>query len=893
MAFNEVLRLVLDIDAAHGKRELDDFTKKTSTNLNRVGSTMTRVGGTLTRQVTLPLVALGAVATKMAADFDTSFVRMQTLAGVSAREVDGLKESVLGLAGETGKAPNELAEALFYLSSAGLNTADAMDALEMSARASALGMGSTIDIANAVSSAMNAYAKSGLSAAEAVDVLVATARAGKAEPAELAAQMGRVLPVASELKISFEDVGAAIAALSLAGNDAAMSTTQLTNLLSKILKPSKQALDLLDGVGLSLDDIQDMVANGNLLPALEELRARLGDNGFAKFLEDQQAVLAGLALTGENVAKNREIFDQLHDSTGALDNAFSTWADSMGAKNARAFADLQVAMIEFGDVLAPVVSSVLGFVGDLVSVFSDLPQPMQNVVVGVLAFAAALGPLMSIGGNVVSFVGNLTKLTGSLGGAIGSTSLAAGGLVAILGIAAMTVFAFKQRQAEAEKVANDFADALSRSGEQAKVAADDIIIGELAAGDLGNKMREAGTDLTVFTDEIRAGGDAAEDLADRLHAAKGAHGLYGDELRDTADAGSVLAQQLVDLADAEDLSEEEVLNLLESMSQLSDRYAEGAAQADTAAFSQEQLAGEVENAGLAFDEQGNLIDDATSALQEYAEQLAATYDPIFAMADALRENQDAAANLRLRQQELSTAVRDYGADSSEAFESQQALTEAQVEARDSVLNLETAALGLQDAITTGGLSVAAARDEFIAMATQMGFTGAEAAILADDFGLAADEANRLAGDRAIKFSTPGASTAIYDIDRIRAKLDNLTGSLHVITVAVETKGGVLIPGSGGSKRFHEGGVVPGRRGEEVAAVLLGQEEVLAYDDPRHSANLARNVAPAYVGMSAGGGATARVVIDITGGDDQLLRWLRNRVRVEGRGDVQIALGQRR
>src|SRR5690606_18410876 len=82
-------------------------------------------------------------------------------------------------------------------------------------------LGSPAQIADAVSSAMNAYAASGLSAAEATDVLVATAEAGKAEPAELAQQMGRLLPISSELGISFQDVGAGLAALSLSGNDAA------------------------------------------------------------------------------------------------------------------------------------------------------------------------------------------------------------------------------------------------------------------------------------------------------------------------------------------------------------------------------------------------------------------------------------------------------------------------------------------------------------------------------------------------------------------------------------------------------------------------------------------------------------------------------------------------
>lgn len=45
-------------------------------------------------------------------------------------------------------------------------------------------------------------------------------------------------------------------------------------------------------------------------------------------------------------------------------------------------------------------------------------------------------------------------------------------------------------------------------------------------------------------------------------------------------------------------------------------------------------------------------------------------------------------------------------------------------------------------------------------------------------------------------------------------------------------------------------------------------------------------------LPAAGGA-ARVVIDVTGGNDEFLRWLRGRVRVVGGGNVQVALGQGR
>src|SRR5690606_21200580 len=91
--------------------------------VQRAGRALSSFGDTMTKNVTVPLVALGTAATKMAVDFDNTFGQMQGLAGVTADEVDHLKETVMGLAGETGRAPQELAEALYFVRSSGIEGA--------------------------------------------------------------------------------------------------------------------------------------------------------------------------------------------------------------------------------------------------------------------------------------------------------------------------------------------------------------------------------------------------------------------------------------------------------------------------------------------------------------------------------------------------------------------------------------------------------------------------------------------------------------------------------------------------------------------------------------------------------------------------------------------------
>ena len=114
---------------------------KSGEELKKLGQDMQNVGKQATQKVTLPLVGVGAASVKMAADFDQSLTKMVALVGVGADEIDGMRERVLELSGQTAQSPKRLADALFFITSAGLRGADALQALEFSAKASAAGLG--------------------------------------------------------------------------------------------------------------------------------------------------------------------------------------------------------------------------------------------------------------------------------------------------------------------------------------------------------------------------------------------------------------------------------------------------------------------------------------------------------------------------------------------------------------------------------------------------------------------------------------------------------------------------------------------------------------------------------------------------------------------------------
>lgn len=793
----------------------------------QLGKETAALGDKLTRNVTLPIVAVGAAATKMALDFDSVFVQMQSLAGVAADEIDGMKKSVLDLAGQTGKAPRELAEALYFLRSSGLDASSAMDALEMSAKASAAGMGSTVDIADAVSSAMNAYAKSGLSAAEATDVLVATAKEGKAEPAELAKQMGRLLPLSSELGISFQDVGAALASLSLSGNDAAGASTLLSNIMSKLLKPSQQAMEIMDGVGISLGDIRSMITEKGLLGTLETLRASLGDAGFTRFLEDAQAVQGGLALTGENVEKNREIFDSLNDSVGATNKAFETWGESMGAKNAKAWGQFQAALIQLGDTLAPIATEVIGFAAKILEAFSNLPGPVRTALLVFVAFAAAAGPLLSIGGRLVQAWSAFAKVWSA------AATWAAGG----------------RAFADAMNQGNTAMQGMSSSGSKLKsVLGAAGVVGAVAAvvfsvKELAEANRQRQIEETA--EQFAALGDASDKATVPMIKMLSVFGHIDDVFNKLLDSNATAAARFIEAAEAAGVEKDAIAEMEKELRKKSAADKQSAEDAETNNRVTEEGA-------EAFDAETTAINDTVTALEGYSDTLKAMFDPLFGMVDALVANRDAQQAITDAQGALNDAVKEHGSNSTEAAEAQRELDAAMLDAGKTALDVTQATSELNAAIAENPGLLSEAKGMLGQWVAQGLITQQQAAFIGAAFDRTAAKARTLGEtDPTVNVAVTGVGEAFFNIKAIQDRINAMHGrDVHIRIVG--TSVGVAIPGGGlraaGGPVYKGQGYVVGEKGPEWF-----EPDVSGRIVPNHL--LTSNLVPHGAFAGGGGGGT--------------------------------------
>ena len=242
---------------------------------------------------------------KLAADFELTASRIVGLAGVGEKQVEVVEGFAARARAGRRQDAKELAEALYFVASSGADTADALDIVNKAARASAAGLGETQVVADATTSAMNAYAQKNLTAAQATDILVATVREGKGEASEIAQVLGNFVPIAAELGVGFDEVGAAVASMTRLGFDAATATTNLSGVFNALLKPAADSKEALAEIGTSAGELRQMLDRRGLLATLEFLEKgfRGNDAALARVFRDVRGFRGVLSLIGKSGEK--------------------------------------------------------------------------------------------------------------------------------------------------------------------------------------------------------------------------------------------------------------------------------------------------------------------------------------------------------------------------------------------------------------------------------------------------------------------------------------------------------------------------------------------------------------------------------------------------------------
>lgn len=382
--------------------------KRINATLGRLGKSMSQTGRTMTRNITMPLGLAGAASVKMAVDFQSSLTKIQTLVGATAQEVKGYESAIRSISSTTATGQKELAEGLFFITSAGFKGQEALDALQISAKGAAMGMGEMQDISNALTSIMTGYADSNMTAQQAGDLLHETLKQGKFEASEFMSSVGQVIPTAVAAGVSFEELGAATATLSKLSGDAKGSLTAVNSAMMKMLTPGAEQKAILKSLNMSYDDLQGMMSE-SLMGTFQHLFTELEGNNemLVKVFGSTRAVKAAFGTMGAQAETYKNVLDGMNKSQGNVNEGFEIASKTAGFQLKQAFEELKNTAIELGAMLLPIVSKVVAFVSKLVSGFNNLSGSAKKTVLALSGVAGAIGPALTIIGGIFTAISTI------------------------------------------------------------------------------------------------------------------------------------------------------------------------------------------------------------------------------------------------------------------------------------------------------------------------------------------------------------------------------------------------------------------------------------------------------------------------------------------------------
>lgn len=395
--------------------EYEKKMRRAVTQMLFSAESFTQAGRIMSTAITAPMALIGGAAFKMALDFDRAMTKINTLVGVNKDLLDSWKPKILDIAASTGRSATEMAEALFFITSNGFRTSEALDILNASAMGAAIGLGETKDIAFAATSAMNAYGQGAMTANEAVSVLVATVREGNLEAADLPPVLGQLLPIAAAMGIEFTEVGAALATMTRSGTSARLAALGMKSVMISILQPTKGASKAALEMGFSMEKMA-AIAKDDLFLALDLMKDKVEESGrsWKAIFPNAKAFTAVLQLMGENADETEKIFKSMSETTGK--DVVDTFDKVTGPAQqmARAIANIKTAMVTLGDNMTGVAGTLEGIsssVRGTMNAFDRLGPVMKGIISGFTSLVFITGPVLYGIGSLARVLARFTGLS--------------------------------------------------------------------------------------------------------------------------------------------------------------------------------------------------------------------------------------------------------------------------------------------------------------------------------------------------------------------------------------------------------------------------------------------------------------------------------------------------
>lgn len=370
----------------------------------KMATTVMNVAGVAT-------AAFGVEAIKMAGNYQSGLTLLQTAGGESAKNMKLVSDGIMNLATKTGTSTQQLLEGAYIAEKAMYRGADMLNVLKAATEGA---VGEHVDEATAVNALTSVMQSYGAKASQAVSIeneLVKASGLSKTTFQEFSDSLSNVVPLASQLHVSFAQIAGAEATLTQHGTSAQESTQELNNLLRNLSGANGVAVNAMNQLGLSSVKVAQTLSDGPhglqnaLNMVVDAIQRHLGPSGLvvvntfkqsASATQDLQSMLAKMPAPLEKIS---EQFLDGHLSMAAYRKDFR----GMGSEG-----------YALGSQFMTLVTKAKGF-NDLVKAGNPQAQTFVQYLKQMLGGASGLNTALMLTGNSASYFTNATNQIAAAG----------------------------------------------------------------------------------------------------------------------------------------------------------------------------------------------------------------------------------------------------------------------------------------------------------------------------------------------------------------------------------------------------------------------------------------------------------------------------------------------
>lgn len=418
MATKKIAGITIELDADTSKvvKGMDAIAKK----VDAVGQSLQKVGTSLSKNLTAPIVAVGAASVKAFDEVDEGLDTITQKTGATGEEAEAMGEIMKNLATSIPTDFKTAGEAVGEVSTKFGVTGDELESL--SGQFVKFAQLNNTDVSNSIDSVQKALSAYGLGAEDAegfLDRLNKTAQETGADVDKLSTGIVSNATAFREMGLSIDESVVFMGQLERSG---ANSETVL-NGMRKALKNATAEGKPLD---VALAELQNTILNGtdsmDGLTAAYDIFGKSGDQIYGA-VKDGTINFVDLATAMTDAGNSvSDTFEGTLDPT----DEFKTTMN-----------ELKVVGADVGGTLLQMVIPVIKQVGEIITkvkeAWEGLSPETQQMIIKAAGIVAAVGPVLVVIGKVVSGISSIISIGSALVAAIGAISAPVVAVVAVIG----------------------------------------------------------------------------------------------------------------------------------------------------------------------------------------------------------------------------------------------------------------------------------------------------------------------------------------------------------------------------------------------------------------------------------------------------------------------------